>query len=84
MKKSGGAAAGLPRYISNDFNARWRRKAAATAFFISLLAFFRAVNGHGAGSVGLRRGGKHQAPEAGRTGCSALSLLYSISSLLTT
>jgi hypothetical protein len=32
-----GVAAGLPRHNSNDFKTRWRRKAAATPFFSSLL-----------------------------------------------
>jgi hypothetical protein len=30
-------AAGLPRHIPIVFNAGWRRKAASTSFFISLL-----------------------------------------------
>ena len=30
-------AAGLPRQISDDFSTQWRRKAASTPIFISLL-----------------------------------------------
>jgi hypothetical protein len=40
-------AAGLPRHLANDFSDQWRRKAAATPFFITLLirSIVKAVAG---------------------------------------
>jgi len=38
-KAGGRKVAGLPHQFSHDFNARWRHKAAATSFFISLPGF---------------------------------------------